>query len=199
MTLLSQILNIVTAILSLYMMLLMIRVILTWFRRPLPGAAGQVTGILARITDPYLNLFRGIPFLRAGMLDFSPVASMILLGMVIQLTSAIAQYGRISVGLIGALLISSLWGIISFILELLLVFMVVRFISTYFKAGYSPFWRNLDTLLYKVIEGFLSLFTDRELSFRAALIFTSLAFLAVIVLGQLGFGWLTQYLYNLPV
>ncbi len=199
---LASTMNVITAVLSVYMLLLMIRIILTWFQHPgspvSAQAGGKAAGFLARITDPYLNLFRGMHFLRAGMLDFSPVFAMVVLGMVIQLTSAIGQTGQISFGLISALLVTAVWGVFSFILEILIVFMVIRFISTFFRAGYSPLWRNLDNLLYRVIEKVLSLFTDRELQYRTAMLITGGIFLAVVIAGEIGIRQLSNYLYNLP-
>ncbi len=201
MNLLASVMNLITAFLSIYMLLLMVRIILTWFQHPgspLPGGTGRAAGVLGRITDPYLNLFRGMRFLRAGMMDFSPVLAMVVLGMVIQLTSAIGQTGRVSFGLISGLLVSSIWGAVSFVLEILIVFMLIRLISTFFRAGYSPLWRNLDSILYRVIERVLSLFTNRELTYRTALIITGCLFLAAVVAGEIGSLQLAGYLYNLP-
>lgn len=70
---------IVTAIanfLQIYLVILLIRVLLTWF--PNVNWSNPPFSILSQLTDPYLNIFRGlIPPL--GGLDFSPIIAFLLL------------------------------------------------------------------------------------------------------------------------
>ncbi|WP_204105102.1 MULTISPECIES: YggT family protein [Spirulina sp. CCY15215] len=78
---------------NIYSMLLLIRVLLTWFQNA--EWAQQVMGFLSPITDPYLNIFRSfVPAL--GGMDFSPMLALIVLSWV----------GPILVGIIGQLLLS---------------------------------------------------------------------------------------------
>jgi YggT family protein len=61
---------------SIYLLLLFIRVILTWF--PNINWYNQPFAALSQVTDPYLNLFRSIiPPL--GGLDFSPMLGFLVL------------------------------------------------------------------------------------------------------------------------
>ena len=56
--------------LYLYSMLLIVRILLTWFQGM--DWANQIAGFLSPITDPYLNIFRSfIPPI--GGLDLSPI------------------------------------------------------------------------------------------------------------------------------
>lgn len=70
---------IVTAVanfLQIYLVILLIRVLLTWF--PNVNWSNPPFTILSQLTDPYLNIFRGlIPPL--GGLDFSPIIAFLLL------------------------------------------------------------------------------------------------------------------------
>ncbi|MDG2991155.1 YggT family protein [Candidatus Synechococcus calcipolaris G9] len=70
---------IVTAVanfLQIYLVILLIRVLLTWF--PNVNWSNPPFNILSQLTDPYLNIFRGlIPPL--GGLDFSPIIAFLLL------------------------------------------------------------------------------------------------------------------------
>lgn len=68
--------------LQIYSILLIVRILLTWFQ----GAewAYGIISFLSPITDPYLNIFRSlIPPL--GGMDFSPILAFILLSVVQQL------------------------------------------------------------------------------------------------------------------
>lgn len=62
--------------LSIYLVLLLIRVLLSWF--PTVDWLSPPFSILSQLTDPYLNLFRRvIPPL--GGIDFSPILGFFLL------------------------------------------------------------------------------------------------------------------------
>jgi YggT family protein len=65
--------------LQIYLILILIRVVLTWFRTI--DWVSQVESFLSPITDPYLNIFRSfIPPL--GGLDVSPMLAIIVLQIV---------------------------------------------------------------------------------------------------------------------
>ncbi|NDJ22946.1 YggT family protein [Nostoc sp. B(2019)] len=64
---------------QIYTVLLIIRVLLTWF--PTINWYNQPFTTLSQITDPYLNLFRSIIPPLGGM-DFSPMLAIILLQIV---------------------------------------------------------------------------------------------------------------------
>jgi YggT family protein len=71
--------------LNFYFVLLLIRVLLSWF--PTVDWSSTPFAILSQLTDPYLNLFRSIiPPL--GGIDFSPMLAIFLLQF---LTQALAQ------------------------------------------------------------------------------------------------------------
>jgi YggT family protein len=120
------------AVLSIYMILLIIRIMLTWFKM---SQNGQVFRYLAIITDPYLNWFRRFSVLRIGMIDFSPIVGFVVLGLFINILNNIAAYGKITVGIVLALLISSIWSIISFIMVLLIIMAAIRLIGSTIATG----------------------------------------------------------------
>lgn len=65
--------------LNIYLVLLIIRVLLSWF----PGISwySQPFATLSQLTDPYLNLFRSILPPLGGM-DFSPILAFLILQVV---------------------------------------------------------------------------------------------------------------------
>jgi YggT family protein len=65
--------------LNIYLLLLFVRILLTWF--PTANWANQVTSFLSPITDPYLNIFRSfIPSF--GGMDVSPIVAIFVLQIV---------------------------------------------------------------------------------------------------------------------
>lgn len=79
---------------NLYLLLLFIRILLSWF--PNVNWMNQPFAALSQITDPYLNIFRSIiPSL--GGIDFSPILGFFLLqflsGALIDLAANL-MYGR---------------------------------------------------------------------------------------------------------
>lgn len=88
--------------LSVFSLLLLLRVLLSWF--PSLPWENPVLATLASITDPYLNLFRGfIPLI--GGLDLSPILAFLSLNLVSSLLRALsgpllanASYTRYIVG-----------------------------------------------------------------------------------------------------
>ena len=79
MTILSQILAVLAQTLSIYSLVLLVRVLLSWF--PNLDWTNPVLSTVSSITDPYLNAFRGlIPPL--GGLDLSAIIAFITLSLV---------------------------------------------------------------------------------------------------------------------
>ena len=86
-----SILQVIGTTLSLYYALLIIRILLTWF----PGIdwSNGILSALTSITDPYLNIFRGI-IPPIGGLDISSLLAFLLLN-VIQNLIANLQYASL--------------------------------------------------------------------------------------------------------
>jgi YggT family protein len=76
MAIIPIILGTVSSFISIYLGLLFIRVLLTWF--PNVDWYKQPFAALGQITDPYLNLFRSIVPPLGGM-DFSPMLAFLAL------------------------------------------------------------------------------------------------------------------------
>ncbi|MDT9183139.1 YggT family protein [Limnospira sp. PMC 289.06] len=74
--------NTVAQFLNIYMVLIFIRILLSWF--PNVNLYDGPLSIITQLTDPYLNLFRSfIPPL--GGIDFSPIIAIFLLQFVAQI------------------------------------------------------------------------------------------------------------------
>lgn len=84
--------NTLLSFLSLYNLLLVIRILLSWF--PNVDWYSQPFAFLSQITDPYLNIFRAI-LPPMGGIDFSPVLGFLLLSFLQQAiaTAAVSLVG----------------------------------------------------------------------------------------------------------
>jgi len=163
---------------SIYMMLIFIRIILTWFSWLKDG---KLQSFLAGITDPYLNWFRRFTFLKVGFLDLSPIAALGVLSLVSRLLTMLALQGRISIGILLALVLQALWGAVSFVLGFLIIVLVLRLIGHLLKqSSYGQFWRIIDSIAQPVVYRINRfIFKTRILNFTHAAII-SIASLAVI-------------------
>ena len=61
----------IASFIKLYLLLLFVRVLLTWF--PNVDWMGQPWVTLRQVTDPYLNLFRNLIPPLMGQIDFTPI------------------------------------------------------------------------------------------------------------------------------
>jgi YggT family protein len=144
-----QVLQIVYAIIIVYVLVLSLRIILGWFA---PQALGRAWEMLRVVTDPYLDLFRRIRFLRAGMFDFSPIAAVLVLVLVADLIGQLVNWGRITVGFFLASAFAAAWSGARFLLLLFLIVGVLRTIPLLFPAaGGAGIWRVVDLIIQPVV------------------------------------------------
>lgn len=198
---LRTVFSILATVLSIYSTICAIRIILTWF----PGAAfSPVTRFLASVCDPFLDLFHGIRFLRIGSLDFSPAAALCLLWVVGTICSHLADSQVLTIGVILALLVQSLWSIISSVITFILILLIVRLIImlvNHERGGYSanPFMNQLDRTLELITANISRTFAgNNSITYRTGIIITIISLVVLNVLGQLLFNFLTKLVISLP-
>ncbi|GHV91604.1 hypothetical protein AGMMS50268_21070 [Spirochaetia bacterium] len=181
-----------------YMLLIFIRVMFTWFS----GARfGRPVAILSRITDPYLNWWSRFPILRTGFIDLSPIAAMAALSLAQNVFTIVARSGRVSLGLILAIALSSVWSAAFFILGFFAVILGLRLIAYLSNQNiYSPFWRIIDSIsqpiLYRITRFF---FRGRIINYRSGIILSIVILLALMVVGKFAVGFAIPLLAGLPI
>jgi YggT family protein len=194
----QQIMSILGSLTGVYMLLIFIRVMFTWFS----GARfGRPVEILSRITDPYLNWWSRFPFLRTGFIDLTPIAAMAALSLAQNVFSIAARSGRISLGLILAIALSALWSAASFILGFFAVILGLRLIAYLTNQNiYSPFWRIIDSIsqpvLYRITRFF---FRNRIINYLSGIILSIAILLALIAAGGFAVRFVTPLLFRLPI
>lgn len=191
----TTLMNVISAILSVYMILIIIRIFLTWFHSNLQSS--KAVEILKQIVDPYLNIFRRISWLQTGRMDFSPIVAMMVLGLLVQMTSTIAQTGRFTFAMLITYLVYAVWSFVSFILNILILMMVVRLVSLFFTRTSHPFWFTMDSILNKVMAKILGIFTSKPMVFRNALIVCGLILLVLRIGLQFAVAYLMMFLNSL--
>ena len=176
----------VRQLINAYLFLCFIKILLSW----VPSAAYSSFGrVLSSICDPYLNWFRRFRFTRIGMVDFSPILSLGILSIAAQLITSILATGTISLWGVFVSIIQLVWSFIGFVLNLLIIFLIIRLGYDLFgSSNSSPFWYNLDRFLSPVIAKTTGLFQRKPLQYRTRLILTIILMLLLRIALGLFFG-----------
>ncbi|MCK4540972.1 MAG: YggT family protein [Spirochaetales bacterium] len=193
----QTIMKITSSVITAYMLLIFLRVLLTWFRGP---EVGRPIELLGKITDPYLNYFRRFKWLKVAEIDFSPIAAIILLIILTNFTSTIGALGTITLGITLALVIGSIWSGASWILTFFIIITIIRFIALLLQRNTaSPFIHTLDMILRPVTGRIPRLFfRDRLITYQTALATTAASLIIVNILGNLITGQAIRLLSALP-
>jgi YggT family protein len=187
--------NLLGTLTSLYMILIFIRIMLTWFSG-IPS--GKPVEILSQVTDPYLNWFRRFPALRVASMDLSPILGLAALSVANSVFTTLGRYGTITLGFVLALVVSALWSAAAFILSFLVIILGLRLVAYLTKRNvYQSFWRIIDSLAqpiqYRINR---IIFRDRLVNYLNSLIVAIAALLILRIGGgfliNLGIGLLTR-------
>ncbi|MDR0910119.1 MAG: YggT family protein [Spirochaetaceae bacterium] len=195
----SFIFGLLGGVTGIYMFLILIRVLMSWLQGPY--LTGKPVQLLARVTDPYLNWFSRLSGklpLRLGMIDFSPILGIGLLSVANSVFNTIATMGRISVGIVLALLADMLWSVISFGLSFTAVILILRLIAYWTNRNtFSGFWSIIDNISKPILHGISRiLFNRRVVQYKTALLVSTAAVIIVRLLAgslaRVGIGLLAR-------
>jgi YggT family protein len=185
-------------VLSLYSILIFVRIILSWWN----GVSfGRMHEFLCGITDPYLNWFRRFAFLRFGNIDLSPIAALAVLSIANNLALVVGSFGRITLGIVLALMLQIIWSAFSFVLGFFAIIIGLRLLAYFMRANiYHPFWRIVasisEPLLYRINR---LIFRNRAVPFVQSMVVAVIALIAVSLLVGWGVDILTGFLVPQPV
>lgn len=198
MAIFRQIMGLLTTVLSIYSLVVLFRIILTWVRGIELGRAEEIIGA---IVDPYLNWFRRFTFLRIGGFDFSVIAALITLSVLTSIFAQLAVSARITIGVILAIIFLRVMGAVLFFFTLFLILAVIRLLGIFFDADTSGrFWIIIDQLVQPAVHAVVyRVVKDRTLSYQNALILFSVILLAVIIIGRIVVPLLGGLLSSIPI
>jgi YggT family protein len=189
-------LSIVSALLLVYMLLLSLRVLLTWFQG---SSYGKAWYHLSRITDPYLRLFRGIKFLHLGGWDLTPIAGFILIIIVQNVIISLLRFRSITLGIILAVAVRAIWQSFIGILFILAVLCIIRIIGLFISRSQAhPGWRFLDLVLRPIATRIERTF-KKQMGYAPALSLAVVSILITWLVGGLLVNYVVLFLVKLPV
>lgn len=194
----SALFNAISAVLTLYMFVIVFRILMSWF----PGRDfGKPGLILHRATDPYLNFFRRARFMRIGYVDLSPILAITVLSVATYVFSTLAVAGTVSLGMVLALIIAQLGGTAVFLMWLITAIMLVRAVAILMGArGDTRIWMTLDQLLQPITYRIITrLFRDRFFTYRNALLVTTALGAVTALALRIGVNVLATLAYQIPV
>jgi len=194
---LTSIMFFLRIVLTLYIMLCTLRIILTWF----PSAQfAKANDILCKLCDPYLNIFRKFKFLVVANIDFSPIAAICTLSVLASIVNIVEKYGMVTGGIILAILLNTIWSVISFFLLFYIVLFIVRLAAFEFKANStSPVFQAIDTLVNPVLFRINTIiFHKRIVKYRTSILSGIALFSAVWALLLLAVDRISAALSLLP-
>lgn len=197
----------IASILGIYSTVLIIRIIISWFRvlngrngwrtsDQLPSALENIDTILGKICDPYLNLFRGAKGLRRGNMDFTPLLAFVVLNLVRSILSLIGEATSFTLWTILAIIVNGLWSsMFSFLLILLIILLIVRLVIGNSRNPSSNNWINtIDPLIDSPVSFVYRLFYNKRKVDDQKVVITALIFYVVL---YIGLSWGVNALINL--
>jgi YggT family protein len=194
---LQNLFNLLSTFVTLYSIACFIRIIITWF----PNAQYSPFGkFLSAVCDPYLNIFRGIRFLRTSTLDFSPIISLGILVGISGIFANIARHGKFSLGAVIASVIEMIGGVANSIIGRIILMTVIRLIAILISPSSKyELWNSLDRILSPILTPAVALFSaSARFVWRTSLIIGGLFFFALNILIGIVTGLLAGIFRGLP-
>jgi YggT family protein len=189
--------RLLSSLISIYTLLCIVRIVLTWIPDLNYSAFGQ---FLSKICDPYLNIFRRIRLLQIGAVDLSPILAIGILSIASSFIGQIIAFGKFSIGILLASVIQVCWTAISSILTIYNILLLIRLIVALLKKDYSSsLWSNLDRIIYPVQSRVTSIiFKNKIVSNKMGLGITLAACILFQIVGSWIFGLVAKILTFLP-
>jgi YggT family protein len=189
--------GILSSVLQVYMLLLVIRIVLTWVSM---DSSLPMIRALGAVTDPYLNWFRRFRFLRWGSVDFSPVGALLVVNFAASLAHMISVYGEVTLGIVLAIMVKLVWGAVSFLVAILGIASLIRLLAVRFRWGGAGLWGYVDAVLQPPAYGLGRLIRPRAfVSYPTSLAVLAIANLAAWAAGSFLFDFLAGLLVKLPI
>lgn len=194
----QAILGVLSAVVTIYTMLCLVDIILSWF----PGAKYTNFGrAISKLCDPYLNFFSRYGWLRFGNIDFSPIISIGLLSAVSSILAGINSSGRIYLGGILGTILYMLWNIVSSLLGILLLVVFIRWIVLVIKkgqTGYDSAWLRVDEMIRNISFKISSTFVKASVSYQKSLLITWIVLAVIMFIGRIFIFILINLCNSLP-
>ena len=208
--------SILASLIGIYSLIIVVRIIFSWidniqranaWRNGYNGYNQQnstlssISNFLGKLVDPYLNLFKGITSLRRSHLDLTPLVAIIVLNLFQSIFNIVAISGRITIGVILALIVNLAWGsFFSYILFFLIVLLVIRYFIGRSNSYKAQSWLNaIDPIINSPVQKVYKIFFAKKgESDDQKVVLVSLVFYIIIfVICKFAVSWLVSFLASL--
>jgi len=179
----SNIFYVLYVVINIYTWACIIRIFLSWMPQYLMTPIGR---ILIEFCDPYLVFFKRFRFTYIAGLDFSPVLALGVLSFLTNVAFSIYALGYFSILGVVLVLISSIWGVVKFFLNVLVFVALLRFILEFsYRYKSSHFCVVLDTFFYPIKSFIMKiLFRNNITHEKYALLIIFIFFLIIRILTE---------------
>lgn len=197
---LMSIASIVASLLSFYSLLIWLRIILTWIRVPGQTQENPLAYYIGKVVDPYLSWFRGISSLRRSHIDLTPLVALAVLSVVQSMLRFYGAYGTITIGMVVALIIQTLWSyLLSPVFWFLIILLGFRLFFCYKRSAKTiSYITMLDSLIGGVLNWVQRLFYPKRTLNDRQLVTTALVFFIVLnIAASFAIRFLVNFFGNL--
>ena len=177
--------SILASLLSFYSLLIWLRIVLTWIRVPGQTQENPLAYYLGKIVDPYLSWFKGISSLRRSRFDLTPLVALAALSVVQSMLRLYGSYGSLTVGMIFALVLQTLWSyLVSPIFWFVIIMLGIRLVFCYRRSPQSiGYITMLDSMIGGVLNWVQNLIYPKKAINDRQLVITSLIFFIALYIG----------------
>ena len=192
--------RVINVALIIYLLLIVLRIMASWFRGVAPGdAVNTFVNYLRQVTDPYLQLFYRFTFLRAGGMDFTPMAGIFVLVVATEMTRQLANQQRVTAGYFLGVSVFAAWRMASIIVLVFLVACVARFVTLRFLGRTdTPMARMVQALAQAPVRAVARYIPLGENGSEANyLLITIVMLFGIWIVGRVVTGFLVGYLFSL--
>jgi len=190
--------SILAAAAGIYSILILIRIVLTWFSMT---ASGKPVELVNKLTDPYLNFWKRTFPLRIGNLDFSVVIAITAISFLQSIFRMLSEIGIITLSSLLSIIIISLWSVISFIIGFFLIIIILRIIAYLTSRNInSSFWGTIDSISKPILYRFNRIIYGKKTgNYLLGMVITCLILLGLMIGGRLLIILLVNLLRGLPI
>jgi YggT family protein len=177
--------SILASLLSFYSLLIWLRIVLTWIRVPGQTQENPLAYYLGKIVDPYLSWFKGISSLRRSRFDLTPLVALAALSVVQSMLRLYGSYGSLTVGMVFALVLQTLWSyLVSPIFWFVIIMLGIRLVFCYRRSPQSiGYITMLDSMIGGVLNWVQNLIYPKKAINDRQLVITSLIFFIALYIG----------------
>lgn len=194
----SALFTTLASITNIYSFICIIAIFMTW----IPGLKFTSFGkFISAITDPYLNLFSKIKFLRVGMIDFSAMLGVGVLSLLSSIFARISATGRIYLGGILFSIIYMIWNICSTLIIIFTILIFIRWLNLVIKKGQTPYnssWNQIDLVLQKVTWKISKIFARKPIKYQSSLLISWIFGAVVYFAGTILINIILALCSNIP-